>query len=245
MKNLLLACSIAASSVMYAQTVTPSPVAERTINITGTAELEIIPDEIYVSVTLREFTKDKKKYTIEELEKSFLNFVETTTTTPRADVKMDNTDATVIALKRKQKDAVIDKTYEVKFKNNTQVMLLFSAVDSIHLNNVHVNRYSHSKIEEYKRDVRVAAVNNGKEKAIYMLAPLGQKPGRILTVSEKKPAVSIDDGVDDFRAFRGNVFQTQYSYKDSTVDISGGASYQVTKTIKLSYEVYMSFEIVN
>jgi uncharacterized protein len=245
MKNLLLAFSIVASSVMYAQTITPTPVAERTIHLTGTAELEIIPDEIYVSVTLREFTKEKKKYTIEELEKSFLNFVETTTTTPRADVKMDNTDATVIALKRKQKDAVIDKTYEVKFKNNTQVILLFSAADSLNINYVHINRYSHSKIEEYKRDVRVAAVANGKEKATYMLAALGQKPGRALTLVEKNPFVRIDDGIEDFRPFRGNVFATQYSYQRSSGDNMGSTATPLIKTIKLSYEVEMSFEIVN
>jgi hypothetical protein len=247
MKNLLLALSIAASSMLFAQTTTPSPIAERTINVTGTAELEIVPDEIYVSVTLREFTKEKKKYTIEELEKAFLNFIETTTATPRTDVKMDNTDATVIALKRKQKDAVIDKTYEVKFKNNMQVVLLFSATDSLNISFVRIDRYSHSRIEEYKKEVRIAAVTNGKEKATYMLAALGQKPGRVLTVAEKRPAVSVDDGVQDFRAFRGNVFQPQYeSFQRSSGDnFSTTPSNGLVKTIKLSYEVYMSFEIVN
>lgn len=245
MKNLLLAFVLVASSTMYAQTATPAPVANHTINLTGTAELEIIPDEIYVSVTLREFTKEKKKYTIEELEKSFLNFVETTATTPRADVKMDNTDAALIALKRKQKDAIIDKTYEVKFKNNMQVQLLFSAADSLNINYLHVKRYSHSKIEEYKRDVRIAAVKNGKEKATYMLAALGQKPGNVLTMVEKNPFVHIDDGIDDFRPFRGNVFQSGYSYQRSSGDNMESASTALIKTIKLSYEVEMTFEIAN
>ena len=154
MKKILLAfvliTSIAFSSTAFAQAIPTSPVPvsqDHAISLTGTAEMEIVPDEIYMRVTLREFTKDKKKYTIEELEKTFLNFIETGTATPRANVKMDNTDAQIIAMKRKEKDAVIDKTYEVKFKNNTQVVLLFSAADSLNLSYVNISRYSHSKIE--------------------------------------------------------------------------------------------------
>ncbi len=251
MKKILLACvlftSIASSSTAFAQAI-PNPTVpvspDRIISLTGTAEMEIVPDEIYVRVTLREFTKDKKKYSIEELEKTFLNFIETAAATPRANVKMDNTDAQIIAMKRKEKDAVIDKTYEVKFKNNTQVVLLFSAADSLNLSYVNITRYSHSKIEEYKREVRIAAVKNGKEKATYLLAALDQKPGKILSVTEKSPYVRIDDGIDDYRTFRGNTANTYYSEQLSG-SYQSPPSTALVKTIKLTFEVEMMFEIIN
>lgn len=247
MKNLLFTFCIAVSSVLALQAQTAPVIQERIISLTGTSELEIVPDEIYVSVTLREFTKDKRKYTIEELEKVFLHFVETTTTTPRADVKMDNADARIIAMKRREKDAVINKTYEVKYKNNEQVLMLFSAADSLNLSYVNIRRYSHSKIEEYKRDVRVQAVANAKEKATYMLAALNQKPGKVLTLTETIPYVTIDDGIEDFRPYRGNMFTTAYSFSTGGIpaDQSGVESSSLVKTIKLSYSVQLTFEIVN
>jgi hypothetical protein len=257
MKNILLPLGLLAFAVMplHAQTASSTAPETRAIYVTGIAEMEIIPDEIYINVTLREFTKDKKKYGIEELESAFLHFVETTTSTPQTDVKMDNTDARIIAMKRKQKDAIIEKSYELKYKNNEQVMLLFTASDSLSLSNVYIKRYSHSKIEDYKQQVRVKAVLNAKDKATYMLAALGQKPGNVLTLTEINPSVTIDDGVDnDFRPFRGNVYNrsngdsmgaTGWSYNDADeggFEISD--SNPIVKTIKLRYEVSVKFEIV-
>ena len=102
---------------------------EKSINVVGTAEMEIVPDEIYLSLTLREYTsKDKKKYTIEELEKNLVNYVEKVTLTDKKDIKMDNMSAYVLGLKRKNKDEVISKSYDIKFKNAQQVYMVYAVM---------------------------------------------------------------------------------------------------------------------
>ncbi len=242
--SLLLACP----ALLPAQTTTMQK-TEPAITVTGMAELEIVPDEIYMNVTLREFTRDKKKYSIEELENALLNFVEKTTSTLRTDVKMDNVTAQVIAMKRKEKDAVIEKTYEVKYKNTEQAQLLMLAQDSLHLNSVYIKRYWHSKMEEYKQQVRVSAVTNSKEKATYMLAALGQKPGKILTMYEVHPNVTVDNGL---QAYQQNRYLSDISGKSSGWDYQrqydGGFQLvgddPVKKTIKLNYQVQATFEIL-
>jgi uncharacterized protein YggE len=118
--------------------------------------------------------------------------------------------------------------------------MLFSAADSLNLSYVNISRYSHSKIEEYKREVRIAAVKNGKEKATYMLAALDQKPGKILNVTENTPYVRIDDGIRDYEQLRGNAYQSI-----STDSFISPPSTALVKTIKLSFEVHMTFEIIN
>lgn len=244
MKNLILSLAIllVAPFFISAQAPTATP-TERTITVTGMAELEIIPDEIYVYVSLREFTRDKKKFSIEELESTFLNFVEKTAGTPRTDVKMDNTSARIIAMKRRTKDAIIDKSYEVKFKNNEQVMLLFTSSDSLNISSVYISRYSHSKIDEYKQQIRVSAMKDAKNKATYMLAAIDQKAGKVITVYEINPAVSIDD--DEGRQNNRN-FNMKSSYGLAgkwyyEEDRSG--STPIVKTIKLRYQVQTTFEI--
>lgn len=250
MKKLLLLLCLAVPALSVAQNTNDATAApEHSILVTGMAELEIVPDEIYVGVYLQEFTKDKKKYTIEELENSFLNFVDKTTGTPRTDVKMDNTSARIIAMKRKQKDAVIAKSYEVKYKNNEQVELLFAAADSLNISSVRIVRYSHSKIEEYKQQVRENAMKDARKKADYMLGAIGQKAGKATNVYDSNPQVGIYDGIDDFRGFRGNVYSRSYGDTMGTAgslnpEYNSNSSPSLSKTIKLSYKVQVTFEII-
>src|SRR3989344_5708855 len=112
MKKIILILSVI---LALAFTANAQDTKEHSIKVIGTAEMEIVPDEIYMSVTLREYTKDKKKFTIEELEKNLVNFIEKVTTTDKKDIKMDNMSAYVLSMKRKNKDEVITKSYDVKF----------------------------------------------------------------------------------------------------------------------------------
>jgi hypothetical protein len=263
MKKILFLSLFAFCSALAlkAQPLANSNANEHSIVVTGMAEMEVVPDEIYVNVCLREFTKDKKKYLIEDLEAAFLNFIEKTTGTPRSDVKMDYTDARIIAMKRKQKDAVIEKTYEVKFKNNDQVTMLFIAQDSLNTDNVYIKRYSHSKLDELKQQVRTNAMADAKNKATYMLAPLGQKPGPAIFVYEFNPDVLVFDGIDDqdydaseISLITGGIPASYSSFGKrerligfvASDEDYGGRSYSDTpiqKTIKLKYWVNVTFSL--
>ena len=72
MKNLFIALFTLLSISSFAQ----DNKFPRTINVNGTAEMEVVPDEIYVQVDLREY--DKKggnKVDIETIRNKFLNAV--------------------------------------------------------------------------------------------------------------------------------------------------------------------------
>ncbi|HTL82079.1 MAG TPA: SIMPL domain-containing protein [Bacteroidia bacterium] len=260
----LLLCVFALTLFAKAQstaTITTNP-PEHVISVTGMAEMEIVPDEIYVNVCITEFTKDKKKYNIEGLENAFLNFLDKSTSTPRTDVTMDFNDARIIAMKRKQKDAIITKTYEVKFKDNDQVTMLFLAEDSLNLTDVYIKRYSSSKMDDYKQQVRVNAMADAKTKATYMLTAISQKPGNALYVSEIYPDVLVFDGIHDMDYYNnlyrnvstitggipslnpsGNYGREDYRYLEDE-EYSGGSQYDpIVKKIKLKYWVNVTFAI--
>src|SRR6478735_1606233 len=70
----------------FAQT-EPKPLP-RTIEVTGSAEVEVEPDEVYLSVNLREYMKDKAtKVYLVDIEKSFKKVL--------ADLKIDMKDVSV------------------------------------------------------------------------------------------------------------------------------------------------------
>ena len=223
---------------------------EHTIKVTGTAELEIVPDEIYMSVTLREYTKDKKKQTIEDLEKDLVNFLEKATITDRKDIKMDNMSGYLIKMKRKNKDEQVSKSYNIKFKNPQQVYQLYSVMDSLGISNAYVSKYSNSKMDEYKKQIKITAIKAAKDKAAYLLEAIGEKPGKAVSVAEKTGYVIVDDGTngDDRRNYKYaqniNFLDKDYSaygHSDGSADDSAVIG---DKTIKLQYDIDVEFEIL-
>lgn len=222
---------------------------EHSIKVIGTAEMEIVPDEIYMSVTLREYTKDKKKFTIEELEKNLVNFIEKTTNTDKKDIKMDNMSAYVLSMKRKNKDEVITKSYDVKFKNSQQVYMLYSVMDSLGVSKAYVSKYSHSKMDEYKKQIKINAIKAAKEKAIYLLEAIGEKAGKAIAVTELTGFVSVNDGTYDNARENNYYSNTNYSMVQSrSLGVLGGSdsaseSTIGDKTIKLNYSINAEFAI--
>jgi uncharacterized protein YggE len=242
---LLLSAILAFSFTAKAQT---AP-AEHSVKVIGTAEMEIVPDEIYVSVTLKEYMKDKKKFTIEELEKNLVNFLEKTTMTEKKDIKMDNMSAYVIAMKRKKKDEVITKSYDVKFKNSQQVYELYSVMDSLGISRAYVSKYSHSKMDEYKKQIKVNAIKAAREKADYLMSAIGQTAGKAISVTEVSGFVSVDDGTYDNRRennyySNSNNFSVAQSASFSFGDSGGDMESAIGgKTIKLNYSINAEFAI--
>lgn len=249
MKKIILILSVI---LALAFTANAQDTKEHSIKVIGTAEMEIVPDEIYMSVTLREYTKDKKKFTIEELEKNLVNFIEKVTTTDKKDIKMDNMSAYVLSMKRKNKDEVITKSYDVKFKTSQQVYMLYSVMDSLGISKAFVSKYSHSKMDEYKKQIKINAIKAAREKADYLLLAIGEKPGKAISVSEPTGFVSVDDGTYDNRErnYYSNssygIVQSRTSGVFSGSDISGERAGENTigdKTIKLNYSINAEFAI--
>ncbi len=241
---LLLSAVFLFAQTNSAQTTTKQ---ENTIKVVGTAEMEIVPDEIYMSITLREYTKDKKKFTIEELEKNLVNYIEKVATTDKKDIKMDNMNAYIISMKRKNKDEVISKSYDVKFKNAQQVYLVYAAMDSLGITRAAITKYSHSKMDEYKKQIKVNAIKAAREKANYLCDAIGEKAGKAVKVVESSGFVSIDDGIYDNNRYRNSMSNSaaQYNVRYMLEDdkFSGNDETIGDKTIKLSYSIDAEFLI--
>jgi len=240
MRTNILKCLALALALLLTSTLFAQDKSERTIHVIGTAEMDIVPDEIYVSISLKEFMKDKKKNTIEDLEKALVNFLTKTTTVAMSDIKMDNMNAYIISLRRKNKEEIITKTYEVKFSKGEQVYMLYSVMDSLGISSANVTRYSHSKIEDYKKQIKVNAIKAAKDKATYLLEAIGSKAGKPVSVKEHTGHVNSDALISQPGVYANSYSQSYYKLKEG-----GGESDMVGgKTIKLSYQITAEFEIV-
>jgi uncharacterized protein YggE len=163
---------------------------EKTINVSGIAEMEVVPDEIYVLVQLREY--DKKgggKTDIDAIKNDFIKAA-LGTGIPETDISVqgyqgwDSNYWLYKKNKKKNPDLKASITYQVKLSTTKKMDELVQRLDDEATQNFLISRVSHSKLQEFKRQLKIQAVKAAKEKAIYLAEAIGEKAGEAVTINE-------------------------------------------------------------
>lgn len=182
-------------AVMFAATAmaqTPENLVRqpRTINVSGMAEMEIVPDEIFVQVDLREY--DKKGSGKVDIESIKNNFIKAATS-----IGISDTNITVQGYqgwdgnywwykknKNKNPDMKASITYLVKVNSTKKMDQLVDKLDDEATQNFFISRVAHSREKEFKKQLKVQAVQAAKDKAGYLAAAIGENIGAAITINE-------------------------------------------------------------
>ncbi|RYD99368.1 MAG: DUF541 domain-containing protein [Sphingobacteriales bacterium] len=185
MKHILLASTLL-FSVMGASAQVVSNPYPRTITVTGSAEEEVTPDEIYVNVDLKEYDKKGQgKIGLDGIRRDFLNSV-------RA-VGIPDSLVTVAAYdgvnpwwvrKRKKDELYATITYQVKLKNTKTLDDLVGRLDDNATQNFYISRVDHSRLADYRRNLKIKATQAAKDKAQYLAQSIGEQVGVAVTINE-------------------------------------------------------------
>lgn len=223
-------------STNYGLAQTNQPMTKK-IEVYGQAEEEITPDEIYFSITLKEYQNDnKEKVKIDQLERALFKTVKELGI-EEEDFRIENVYGYNYDWYRKKKpqreEFLASKEYSIKFSDLNQVNELLASLDAKGIQSTNVDRYSHSKIEQYRKDLKIKALQNAKEKAGYLLQGLDERLGGILEVQE------IDTGNEAppvyYRQARG-MAMTSADMAEPSPEID-------FQKIKLSFRMRAVFEI--
>jgi len=165
-------------------------IKQKTINVSGIAEMEVVPDEIYVQVQLREY--DKKgggKTDIDAIKNDFLKAA-LSTGLAESDISVqgyqgwDGNFWLYKKNKKKNPDLKASITYQVKLASTKKMDELVQKLDDEATQNFFISRVSHSKIQEFKKQLKIQAVKSAKEKAAYLAEAINEKAGQALTINE-------------------------------------------------------------
>lgn len=178
-----LLCSI---SILNAQVQpTASDKTVKKIEVTGSAEQEITPDEIYFNISLREYMKDKSdKVDISTLEKQLQSAVN------QAGIAKENFRVENIYgnrwywQKKKPEEFLASKRYTLKLSDLSRIDGILEKVDPKGIESVNVASYTHTKIEQYRREIKTAALKAAREKARYLLEGIGAQLGEPIEIQE-------------------------------------------------------------
>jgi uncharacterized protein len=234
-----LTCTFASITLLTTHAFSQDVTKQKSINVSGSAEMEVVPDEIYVLVELREY--DKKgggKIDIDAIKNDFLKAA-LSVGIPQTDISVqsyqgwDGNYWIYRKNKKKNPDLKASITYQVKLATTKKMDELVQKLDDEATQNFYISRVSHSKVEEFKRQLKIQAVKAAKEKAIYLADAIGEKAGEALTINEPNEITTYPQPVYANRMM-----------KAEAMDAGQSAAPEVDfKKIKLKFEVNAVFAL--
>ena len=237
MKRILFVAVLALFSlVSFSQERNPYP---RTITVSGSAEMEITPDEIYVQVYLKEYEKKGGgKVAIDKIRQDFLTAVrslglpDSAITVSRYDANNSNP---WWRKKNKKEELYASITYQVVLRNTAQIDRLVDLLDDNATQNFYISRTTHSRLEEFRKNLKIQAVKAAKEKAQYLAGAINEPIGVAVTINE--PGEYYQPYYNDMasnRMMKAEMAQAASAPDQPQADF---------KKMKLRYDVSVVFEL--
>lgn len=225
------------TATSFAQTTDSNKPPVKKIEVNGSAEMEITPDEIFINITLREYMNKSTKVGITTLEAKLQKAVQD------AGIAKENfTIENVFGYnydqwwkkKKKDDDFLARKQYRLKLNRLDKINGILAAVDEEGIESVNVASYTHSKMDEYRKQVKMDALKAAKAKAEYLLGAIDEKIGGVIEIQEFNT-----DQYSDVRPEMANV--RMYAAKaDASVAPDSNIDF---KTIKIRAEIKAVFGI--
>jgi len=209
----------------------------KTVTVTGSAEMEIVPDEIYVMVDLKEYEKKgSAKVSIDKIRQDFLTAVRSLGL-PDSAVSVAAYDGyngnPWLRKNNKKEELLASITYQVKLKSAAQVDQLVDKLDDNATSNFYIARTSHSKLDQFRKNLKIQAVKAAKEKAGYLAEAIGEQVGVAVTINEPN---------EYFQPYYGRVANSMM--KVQSVEMDQAAEPQADfKKMKLKYDVTVVFAL--
>lgn len=154
------------------------------IEVNGKAIKKVAPDRIYIDFELVERMDGKVKVTIEELENELKN----TFVAAGIDVSnlfLSDANSNYVKVKWIKKDVLVNKEYTIMVKNATELGKVFQEFEKLKIEYAYVSKVEHSQIGEFKKETRINAMKNAREKADYLLNAIGDSTGMSINVVEE------------------------------------------------------------
>ncbi len=207
------------------------------IEVTGTHEMEIIPDEIFIAIHIRERMVDKEKITVEVQETKLINALKSAAINVN-DLSLTNTMANYVRVDWKRKDLIAEKNYLLKVADAVTVGKVFQELDKLDIRDARIDHVDHSKMQEFRKEARIKAIKAAKEKADYLLNAIGEQTGKPLIVKENNDYIQFENtNVNTRGNFLSNSYESNYD------KLSGGERDIQFEKITLHMSVYVKFEI--
>ena len=209
----------------------------RYIEVTGSSETEIIPDEIHFMITIKEYWQEEfekkskpedyqTKVPVNAIEHNLMSALKQAVIAP-SDIQ---TKEVGDYWRERGKDFLISKTFDIKLQNPDQINRIIQTVNTKGIQSMNIGELKNKDLQEYRKQGKIEALKAARQKADYLVAAMGQKLGNVLRIVEPEE-----------RSF--SYFQPQSAMSNVAIP-SYDSNPENFRTIKLRYQMTARFEIL-
>ena len=208
-------------------------VNERYVEVTGTSEIEIVPDKIHYIIEIREYFEeefDGKSKPEEYHTKVPLSQIEQGLRKKLSEVGITQdvirTQEIGDYWRKQGQDFLVSKQFDITLTDFKQIDEIIKHIDTKGINTMRIGELENKDILAYHQRGKIEALKAAQRKAAYLVETLGKKLGSVIRIVEGNNTSSI-------------------SFAQSNVMSSNAASFDSFRTIKKNYSILVRFEIVD
>ena len=208
---------------------------ERYIEVTGTSEVEIIPDKIHYIIEIQEYFEEefdgkskpeeyRTKVPLSRIERRLMWVLERNDI-PRESVRIQE----IGDYWRKQgQDFLISKQLDITLQDFKQIDAIVKNLDTRGIRTMRIGELESKDMLAYHKQGKIEALKAAQRKATYLVEALGKKLGPVIRIVEE-----------------GNTGLSSLFSAQSNVRASEVSSFDSFRTIKKNYSMLVRFEIVD
>jgi uncharacterized protein YggE len=153
------------------------------LEVTGTADTLVIPDEIYLHIQISE-ADTKGKIAIEELERNMVNALKALGIDPEKNLTASDLSSNFQSYFLRGKQVLKSKAYILKVNSAVQATQVLIRLGDLGISNISIDRVDYTRMKQVRNMMLNRAVQDAHAKALAMVQPLHQNLGKALHIVE-------------------------------------------------------------
>lgn len=205
----------------------------RYIEVTGTSEIEIVPDRIHYIIEIREYFEEefdgkskpeeyRTKVSLDRIEQGLREVLHDAGISPDAVRTQEIGDY----WRKQGQDFLVAKTFDITLLDFKQIDEILKRMDTRGIHTMRIGELENRDMLSYHQKGKIAALKAAQRKAAYLVDALGKKLGPVIRIVEDEAGGSLP-------------------FSQSNVLSSNVVSFDSFRTIKKKYSMLVRFEIAD
>ncbi len=211
----------------------PAQTNERYIEVTGTSEIEIVPDKIHYLIEIREYFEEEfdgkskpedyhTKVPLAEIEQGLREALANAGIPQNAIRTQEIGDY----WRQQGQDFLVSKKFDITLTDFNQINEIVKRIDTKGIHTMRIGELENKDMLAYHQKGKIEALKAAQKKATYLVEALGKKLGDVIRIVEKGSS-------------------NAFPFAQSNVLSSDATSFDSFRTIKKNYSMLVRFEITD
>ena len=198
----------------------------RYIEVTGTSEIEIVPDRIHYIIEILDGKSKPEEYrtkvSLDRIEQGLREVLHDVGISPDAVRTQEIGDY----WRKQGQDFLVAKTFDITLLDFKQIDEILKRMDTRGIHTMRIGELENRDMLSYHQKGKIAALKAAQRKAAYLVEALGKKLGPVIRIVEDEAGGSLP-------------------FSQSNVLSSNVVSFDSFRTIKKKYSMLVRFEIAD